>query len=133
MAANRILVTPSALGTEEMPVMDVDEVVALERRIAEGGTPLLTLMTRAGHATADAAAQLAPAGARVLVLVGFGNNGGDGWIAAAELAQRGYDVTLATALGGGGHRGRAGTDGRARSRGGRVVRHPRGSRDTRRG
>ncbi len=81
--------------------MDVAEVVSLEREIAEGGTPLLELMMRAGHAVADAVVRmvsvpdrLVSSPVRVLVLAGAGNNGGDGWVAAARLARHGYDVTL---------------------------------------
>lgn len=77
-------------------VLDVAAVVALEQRIAEAGTPLLELMTRAGHAIADAAVQRQPRGGTATVLAGSGNNGGDGWVAAHDLADRGYAVTLAT-------------------------------------
>ena len=40
-----------------VPVMDVAEVVALEQRIAQEGTSLYTLMTRAGKAVAEAVRQ----------------------------------------------------------------------------
>ncbi len=78
------------------PVLDVAAVVALEQRIAEAGTSLLELMTRAGHAVAEAAVQLQPRDGAVVVLAGSGNNGGDGWVAAQNLADRGYAVTLVT-------------------------------------
>lgn len=78
------------------PVLDVAAVVALEQRIAEAGTPLLELMTRAGHAVAEAATQLQPRDGAVVALAGSGNNGGDGWVAAQDLADRGYAVTLVT-------------------------------------
>lgn len=77
-------------------VLDVAAVVALEQRIAEAGTSLLELMTRAGHAVAEAAVQLQPRDGAVVVLAGSGNNGGDGWVAAQDLADRGYAVTLVT-------------------------------------
>lgn len=77
-------------------VLDVAAVVALEQRIAEAGTSLLELMTRAGHAVAEAAVQLQPQDGIVVVLAGSGNNGGDGWVAAQDLADRGYAVTLVT-------------------------------------
>lgn len=79
-----------------VPVMDVAEVVALEQRIAQEGTSLYTLMTRAGKAVAEAVRQHAPVGSNVVVLAGSGNNGGDGWVAAEDLAARGYNVVLAT-------------------------------------
>ncbi|MEP9347998.1 NAD(P)H-hydrate epimerase [Xanthobacter sp. KR7-225] len=58
------------------------------------GTPSLALMERAGTAVADAVAR-APLTTRVLVLCGPGNNGGDGFVAARVLAQRGFRVRLA--------------------------------------
>ena len=41
------------LERDRRTVMDVAEVAALERRIAEDGTPLAVLMERAGAAVAD--------------------------------------------------------------------------------
>lgn len=79
-----------------VPVMDVAEVVALEQRIAQEGTSLYTLMTRAGKAVAEAVRQHAPVGSHIVVLVGSGNNDGDGWVAAEDLAEQGYDVALVT-------------------------------------
>lgn len=79
-----------------VPVMDVAEVVALEQCIAQEGTSLYTLMTRAGKAVAEAVRQHAPVGSNVVVLAGSGNNGGDGWVAAEDLAARGYNVVLVT-------------------------------------
>ncbi|MFG1308952.1 NAD(P)H-hydrate dehydratase [Xanthobacter tagetidis] len=58
------------------------------------GTPSLTLMERAGTAVADVVAR-SPLATRVLVLCGPGNNGGDGFVAARILAQRGFRVRLA--------------------------------------
>lgn len=83
-------------GTEVVSVMDVAEVVALEQRIAQKGTSLYTLMTRAGKAVADAVFQYAPVGSRVVILAGSGNNGGDGWVTAEDLAKQGYEVVLFT-------------------------------------
>ena len=42
---------------EERPILDVAQVVELERRIAEAGTPLSELMERAGAAVAEAAVE----------------------------------------------------------------------------
>jgi ADP-dependent NAD(P)H-hydrate dehydratase / NAD(P)H-hydrate epimerase len=54
-----------------------------------------TLMDRAGHAVALAAARMgAGYGKRVTVLAGHGNNGGDGWVAARHLNRRGAAVTV---------------------------------------
>lgn len=79
---------------ERRAVLDVSEVAALERKIAEAGTPLSELMDRAGRAVADEIRARVPDPAPVVVLTGTGNNGGDGWVAARDLARAGYPVTL---------------------------------------
>ncbi|MCL4766838.1 MAG: NAD(P)H-hydrate dehydratase [Hyphomicrobiaceae bacterium] len=59
------------------------------------GTPGLTLMESAGRAVADEAELMAGPGARIAVLCGPGNNGGDGFVAARILRERGSSVSLA--------------------------------------
>ncbi|WP_375381385.1 NAD(P)H-hydrate dehydratase [uncultured Sphingomonas sp.] len=61
---------------------------------AASGVDLADLMRRAGEGIAAAVHRLA-AGAEVLVLCGTGNNGGDGWVAAASLARGGLPVRVA--------------------------------------
>ena len=57
--------------------------------------PVENLMERAGLAVALAAIEMgAGYGARVTVLAGTGNNGGDGYVAAKYLAGRGCAVTV---------------------------------------
>ncbi len=48
------------------------------------------LMENAGGAVAEAVAARQPGGSRVIVVAGPGNNGGDGFVAARLLAERGY-------------------------------------------
>lgn len=59
-----------------------------------GGTPGTVLMERAGRAVADVVARR-PLSSRVLILCGPGNNGGDGFVAARVLVQRGFRVRVA--------------------------------------
>lgn len=68
------------------------EMGEADRLTIAGGTPGIELMENAGRAVADAAARLP--GRRVAVVAGPGNNGGDGFVAARLLAERGFDVRL---------------------------------------
>jgi len=70
------------------------EMGEADRSTIAGGVAGLTLMENAGTAVAQAVSERASAGARVVVLAGPGNNGGDGFVAARLLAQRGYAVTV---------------------------------------
>ncbi|MCL1879127.1 MAG: hypothetical protein FWF71_00635 [Actinomycetia bacterium] len=86
---------PYAPNSSE-PVLDVAEVVALEKRIESAGTPLLELMRRAGRSVSEwTVGQLQPNQSTV-VLCGSGNNGGDGWVIADDLVRQGYPVALVT-------------------------------------
>ncbi len=73
------------------------EMGEADRLTIAAGTPGSVLMDRAGHAIADAAARRLPPGRAVAVLCGPGNNGGDGYVAARILRERGVAVTLAAA------------------------------------
>ena len=58
------------------------------------GTPALTLMQRAGAAAYAALRRHFPEARRILVLCGWGNNGGDGYVVATLARRDGLQVTL---------------------------------------
>jgi hydroxyethylthiazole kinase-like uncharacterized protein yjeF len=69
------------------------EMAEADRLTIAGGTPGIELMENAGRAVADAVTGV-PQGRRVVVVAGPGNNGGDGFVAARHLAERGYSVRV---------------------------------------
>lgn len=76
------------------PILTADAMRAAEQRAVEGGTSVEELMERAGAGLAEAAFRFAgPMDA--LILCGPGNNGGDGYVAARRLAERGVNVRVA--------------------------------------
>lgn len=76
-------------------MIDVLDVAEMQRVDAGSSVPVDVLMDRAGYAVAVAAAGMgASYGTTVHVLCGTGNNGGDGYVAAAYLASRGVAVRI---------------------------------------
>ncbi len=70
------------------------EMAQADRLAIAGGIAGIDLMENAGRAVADAVAG-GQQGRRVVVVAGPGNNGGDGFVAARLLAERGYEVRVA--------------------------------------
>ena len=70
------------------------EMAQADRRTIANGVPGVRLMEQAGSAVADAVMARERAGCRVIVVAGPGNNGGDGFVAARLLAERGYAVEV---------------------------------------
>lgn len=77
-------------------VTSAAEAAALDAATIAAGTPSRELMQRAGMAAAAAIVRLLGdrTSAGVRVLTGAGNNGGDGWVVAADLAKRGIPVEV---------------------------------------
>jgi hydroxyethylthiazole kinase-like uncharacterized protein yjeF len=70
------------------------EMGQADRLAVAGGVAAAALMENAGRAVADAVAVRQPIGSRVVIFAGPGNNGGDGFVAARVLAQRGFRVRV---------------------------------------
>lgn len=89
-----------AVSTDAMREMD-------RRTIEEYGVPGAVLMESAGSCVREVACLMAPSRGRVVVMAGAGNNAGDGFVAARQLANRGFSVCVVTAVEGGGYKGDA--------------------------
>jgi len=76
------------------PILTAAEMRAAEEQAIACGTPVETLMERAGMAAAEAAWRFAGP-LPTLILCGPGNNGGDGYVIARGLKERGVDVRVA--------------------------------------
>ncbi|MGF6309342.1 hydroxyethylthiazole kinase-like uncharacterized protein yjeF [Bradyrhizobium sp. i1.8.4] len=76
-----------------MDVLTTIEMERADRLTIAAGTPGFALMMSAGQAVAEAAMDLVEKGP-IVVVAGRGNNGGDGFVAAAELAARGREVSV---------------------------------------
>ncbi len=71
------------------------EMTEMDRNTIKSGTPGIVLMERAGLAVAEVVSRIASqADGTVVVYAGPGNNGGDGFVTARFLLQRGYQVVI---------------------------------------
>src|SRR5258708_39323932 len=78
-----------------MKIVSAAEMRAIDRATSERfGVPSLTLMENAGAAVADYVLSHHAAVGRIVVVCGKGNNGGDGFVAAQLLHERGEEVQV---------------------------------------
>ena len=78
-----------------MKILTAEEMGAADRRSVEAGVSVRTLMQHAGEAVARFCLRRFGGDGLVVVLAGKGNNGGDGMVAAARLAEAGRSVRVA--------------------------------------
>ncbi len=77
-----------------MKILTAAQMAAVDQRTAQAGTALQELMESAGAAVAAFVLRQYPLAARVMVLCGKGNNGGDGLTTARLLAGEGVGVRV---------------------------------------
>ncbi|MGC8625470.1 MAG: NAD(P)H-hydrate epimerase [Phycisphaerae bacterium] len=86
---------PAELGRHPMLWFSRSGLMEVDRRAVEQfGIPMVALMENAGRQVADITRSYTLEGSAVLILVGAGNNGGDGLVAARHLANRGHAVRI---------------------------------------
>ncbi len=79
-----------------MKIVNVDEMRRIEQATDAAGHSYAAMMDMAGQAVASVAngLMLSSTDKNVLVLIGPGNNGGDGLVAARYLRERGHQITV---------------------------------------
>ena len=78
-------------------ILTVEQMRVAEQALIDAGTSVDALMQVAGRGAADWVWRMAGKG-RVTVLCGPGNNGGDGYVIAAEIARHGGTVRVVAPL-----------------------------------
>jgi ADP-dependent NAD(P)H-hydrate dehydratase / NAD(P)H-hydrate epimerase len=78
-----------------MKIVSAEEMRAIDRLTSERfGVPSLTLMENAGSAVAEHVLSRYHSAQRIVVFCGKGNNGGDGFVAARKLHEKGKDIRI---------------------------------------
>lgn len=78
-----------------MKIVTAEEMRVIDRVTSERfGVPSLTLMENAGSALAEYILTQHSSARRIVVFCGKGNNGGDGFVAARRLHQKGKTVQV---------------------------------------
>ena len=85
---------PLTTGCALLELLTAEEMSRAEQLAAASGMSTLTMMENAGRSVAEEVVRRYPRGSRVVVLCGPGNNGGDGFVCARFLRERGYHVRL---------------------------------------
>lgn len=78
-----------------IPLLSREAMQAFDGHAIARGVPGAILMENAGRAATDALLARRPDARRFLVVCGAGNNGGDGYVVARQLATRGKTVEVA--------------------------------------
>jgi len=78
-----------------MKILTAEEMGAADKMSVEMGVPVWTLMQHAGAAVAKFAQRQFAGDGLVVAVCGRGNNGGDGMVAAAKMAEAGRKVRVA--------------------------------------
>ena len=84
----------NASGAAVGELLSTREMAAADRLAEKSGIATSALMENAGCAVADQAEIMAQPGAVIAVICGGGNNGGDGYVAARLLRERGFQVRV---------------------------------------
>lgn len=77
-----------------LELLTAKEMGRADKLAIEGGVAGAVLMENAGRSVADEVSRRFPDATTVAILCGPGNNGGDGFVAARQLLERGYFVRL---------------------------------------
>lgn len=98
---------PLRLGAD---ILTAAQMRGAEQALFDQGITVSALMERAGRGAADYVWRMAGPGRMVTVLCGRGNNGGDGWVIARALLERGGRVQVVMAAAPVGEAARAARD-----------------------